>query len=155
MTWPTRRIVSWPPPTWPGCRRPNRLVMVQPYLPAVDSYGETALLFLDGAYSHAIRKGPMLVGPDLGEVGLYKEETITARLPTPAERKVAEAALAAVPAGVDRLLYARIDLIPGPDGDPLLVELELTEPSLFLGTAPGAAERMSTAIAQRLAKQRA
>jgi hypothetical protein len=33
----------------------NRLVMIQPYLPAVDSYGETAVLYLDGAYSHSIR----------------------------------------------------------------------------------------------------
>ncbi len=129
----------------------NRLVMIQPYLPAVDSYGETAVLYLDGAYSHSIRKGPVLVGPDLGEAGLYKEESVSARLPTPAELKVAEAALAAVPGGADGLLYARIDMIPGLDGEPLLVELELTEPSLFLGTAPGAAERLSTAIAQRLA----
>ncbi len=129
----------------------HRLVMIQPYLPAVDSYGETAVLYLDGAYSHSIRKGPLLVGPDIGEAGLYKEETISARLPTPAELKVAEAALAVVPGGADRLLYARIDMIPGLDGEPLLVELELTEPSLFLGTAPGAADRMSTAITQRLA----
>jgi hypothetical protein len=129
----------------------NRLVMIQPYLPAVDSYGETAVLYLDGAYSHSIRKGPLLMGPDLGEAGLYKEETISSRLPTPAELKVAEAALAVVPGGADRLLYARIDMIPGLDGEPLLVELELTEPSLFLGTAPGAADRMSTAITERLA----
>jgi hypothetical protein len=124
----------------------GRLVMVQPYLPAVDTYGETAVLYLGGAYSHSIRKGPLLRGPDLGEAGLYKEEAITARLPTPAELMVADLALAAVPGGADRLLYARVDLIPGPGGEPLLVEFELTEPSLFLGTAPGAAERLSAAI---------
>jgi hypothetical protein len=124
----------------------NRRVMIQPYLAAVDSYGETAALYIDRAYSHSIRKGPLLEGPDLGDTGLYKEETISARLPTPAELKVAEAALAAVPGGSDRLLYARIDMIPGPDGEPLLVELELTEPSLFLGTSPGAAERLAAAI---------
>jgi glutathione synthase/RimK-type ligase-like ATP-grasp enzyme len=132
----------------------NSLVMIQPYLPAVDSYGETSVLYLDGAYSHSIRKGPLLVGPDLGEVGLYREETISTRLPTPAELKVAEAALAAVPGGADGLLYARIDMIPGADGEPLLVELELTEPSLFLGTSPGAAERLSSAIGERLAAAR-
>ena len=124
----------------------NRLVMIQPYLPAVDSYGETAALYIDRAYSHSIRKGPLLEGPDLGETGLYKEETVSVRLPTPAELKVAEAALAAVPGGSDRLLYARIDMIPGADGEPLLVELELTEPSLFLGTSPGAADRFAAAI---------
>jgi hypothetical protein len=40
-----------------------------------------------------------------------------------------------------------VDVIPGPDGDPLLVELELTEPSLFLRHAAGAADRLASAIA--------
>ena len=51
-----------------------------------------------------------------------------------------------MPGGPERLLYARIDMIPGPDGEPLLVELELTEPSLFLGTSPASAERLAAAI---------
>ena len=128
----------------------NRVVMVQPYLPAVDSYGETAVLFLGGEYSHSIRKGPLLTGPDRQDVGLYVEETITARLPTPAELAVAEQALAQVPGGAERLLYARIDLIPGVGGEPLLVELELTEPSLFLTTAPEGAPRLAEAITRLL-----
>jgi hypothetical protein len=127
----------------------GRLAMLQPYLPAVDTYGETALLFLAGEFSHAIRKGPMLDGPDTGEVGLYKEERITARVPTELELEVADKALAAVPGGADRLLYARVDLIPGQDGDPVVVELELAEPSLFLGYHEGAAERLAAAIAAR------
>jgi hypothetical protein len=125
--------------------------MVQPYLAGVDSYGETAALYIGGAYSHSVRKGPMLDGPDLGDVGLYKDEAITVRVPTPAELQVAERALAAVPGGSDRLLYARIDMIPGPAGDPVLVELELTEPSLFLATAPGAADRFAAAIERLVA----
>jgi hypothetical protein len=127
----------------------GRLTMLQPFLPAVDSYGETALIFLGGEFSHAIRKGPMLDGPDRGVKGLYKEEVITARTPTVAERAVADAVLAAVP-DADRLLYARVDLIPGPEGTPLLVELELTEPSLFLAYADGAAGRLAAAIARHL-----
>jgi glutathione synthase/RimK-type ligase-like ATP-grasp enzyme len=128
----------------------GRLVMVQPYLPAVDSYGETAVLFLGGEYSHSIRKDPLLGGPDLGDVELYRAEEITARLPTPSELSVAEKALAVVPGGPDQLLYARIDLIPGLDGEPLLVELELTEPSLFLRTSSAAADRLADAIFDRL-----
>lgn len=132
----------------------GRLTMVQPYLAAVDTLGETALLFLGGpdglAFSHAIRKGPLLTGPDLGMEGLYKEETITARRPTDAEQALARQVLAAVPGGADRLLYARVDLIPGPAGTPMLIELELTEPSLFLGYAEGAADRLADSIASRL-----
>ena len=84
--------------------------MVQPYLSAVDTEGETALLFLAGpdglAFSHAIRKGPMLTGPDLGPDGLYKAEEITARTATPAQLAVAEKTLMVVPGGADQLLYA-------------------------------------------------
>ncbi|MET8264624.1 hypothetical protein ABZU92_11575 [Micromonospora arida] len=134
----------------------GRVTMVQPYLRAVDTEGETALLFLAGpeglAFSHAIRKGPMLSGPDLGPDGLYKAEEITARTARPEQLAVAEQTLAAVPGGTRQLLYARVDLIPGPDGEPVLVELELTEPSLFLGYADGAPDRLATAITTHLAR---
>lgn len=123
----------------------GRLVMVQPFLSAVDSDGETALMFIGGQYSHAIRKGPLLDGPDAEVAGLFREETISARIPTEAQHAVAKAALAAAPTGP--LLYARVDLIPGPDGEPLLTELELTEPSLFLSTDEGAPARFADAVA--------
>jgi len=64
---------------------------------------------------------------------------------------VARRVLAEIPGGSDRLLYARVDLIPGPDGRPLLVELELTEPSLFLDRDPGATSRLVAAIAAKIA----
>jgi hypothetical protein len=128
----------------------GRPVMVQPYLAAVDEHGETALLWLGGRYSHAIRKGAMLTGPDVGVEGLYREEQITAREPSPEQVAVAERVLAAVPFDPADLLYARIDLVPDGAGAPLLLEIELTEPSLFLGTAPGAPERFADAVAARL-----
>ncbi|MBE1492135.1 hypothetical protein H4W31_007773 [Plantactinospora soyae] len=132
----------------------GRQVMVQPYLSAVDSAGETALLFFAGPdglrFSHAIRKGPMLLGPDYGAEGLFRAEQISPRTPEEAELAVAERVLAALPGGPGRPLYARVDLIPGPDGAPVLVEVELTEPSLFLAHDPGAAERFADAIAARV-----
>ncbi|MDG4826825.1 hypothetical protein O7635_33675 [Asanoa sp. WMMD1127] len=133
----------------------GRTALVQPYLPAVDTAGEAALVFLRGPdglrFSHAATKGALLSGPDEGVEGLYREETITPRVATAAELAVAEKALSAIPGGVDRLLYARVDLIPAEDGRPVLIELELTEPSLFLGTDDGAAERFAGAVAGRLA----
>nr|MDT0659592.1 hypothetical protein [Micromonospora sp. DSM 115978] len=135
-------------------RAAGRTVMVQPYLPAIDSAGETALLYFGGPdgleFSHAVRKDAMLAGPDDGATDLFKPERITARTPELEQLAVARRALAVVPGGPDRLLYARVDLIPGPAGQPLLAELELTEPSLFLGYAPGAPQRMADAIAARL-----
>jgi hypothetical protein len=124
--------------------------MLQPYMAHVDDAGETALLYIGGRFSHAIRKGAMLDGPDLGVAGLYKEERIDPRTPSAAEHAVAEQVLAAVPGGTADLLYARVDLVPGPDGAPVLMELELTEPSLFLDYSDGAAERLADAIVARL-----
>lgn len=129
--------------------RQGRTVMVQPYLSAVDTRGETALLHLGGRYSHAVRKGPMLTPGDAAVEGLYREEDISPRIATGAERSVAEDVLAAVPGSPD-LLYARVDLVPGHDGEPVLIELELTEPSLFLGHAEAAAAQFADAIAARI-----
>ncbi|HEX8094041.1 ATP-grasp domain-containing protein [Jatrophihabitans sp.] len=131
----------------------GRTVLVQPYLDAVDTAGETALIFFDGVFSHAVRKGPML-RPDArhqveGEA-LYVEENITRRTPSQAELAVAERVFSYANAGLpENLLYARIDLLPGPAG-PVVVELELVEPSLFLLYADGAADRLAAAISARV-----
>jgi len=129
----------------------GRIVMVQPYLGAVDAQGETALLFFDGEYSHAIRKGQMLQPGQAptGEV-IYVEEQISAREPEPAERAAADEVLGSLPWPRESFLYARVDLIPDADGTPRLVELELTEPSLFLSYSPGAPERLAERVIARL-----
>jgi hypothetical protein len=124
----------------------GRSAMLQPYLASVDQRGETALLFYSGEFSHAIRKGPMLrPGVEL-EPGLFVNEHITARVPSDAELRVAQRVLAAVPFG--KPVYARVDLLMNNDGAPSLLELELTEPSMFFEHAPGAAARFATAIIQ-------
>lgn len=74
---------------------------------------------------------------------------ITPAEATDAELEVARRALKAVPGG-SGLLYARVDLVPGLDGEPLIIELELTEPDLCLRHAPGSAARFAEAIAARL-----
>jgi hypothetical protein len=123
--------------------------MVQPYLTAIDTAGETALMYIRGTYSHAIRKGALLAGPDVGVEGLYREEEITAREPSPAELETAERVLDALPFDRSTLLYARVDLIPDEAGEPVLLELELTEPSLFLAQADAAPARLAEAIVSR------
>jgi glutathione synthase/RimK-type ligase-like ATP-grasp enzyme len=127
-------------------------VMVQPYVTGVDSTGETALIFIDGRFSHAICKSAML--PPGSQYGLQTEElyimeTITARTPSAAELEVGNQVLAALHTDLDEtLLYARIDLLPGQDG-PVLVEAELTEPSLFLPYGEGAGQLLARAILNR------
>ena len=125
----------------------GRTAMVQPYLHRVDAEGETAVLLFDGEPSHGARKEALLVGPP---VDLDDDlAMMSAREPSAAELAVARAAVAAVPGG-ERLLYARVDLVPGPDGAPVVMELELAEPSLFLRFAPGSAQRCARAVAARL-----
>lgn len=134
----------------------GRTVMVQPYLTEVDTRGETALIFIDGRFSHAIEKSALLppnaqyalTDPGLA-ADVFVSEVIKPRTPTAAELALAEAILAAWPAG-DRLLYARVDLLPSPNG-PVLIELELTEPSLFLDQDEAAPGRLADAVLARLA----
>ena len=126
----------------------GRSVLVQPYLNQVDSVGETALIFFDGVFSHAIRKGPLLRLDEGPTEQLFAPEEITARQPTPAELDLARRVVAAIPGGAP--LYARVDLLRGADGSPCVLELELTEPSLFFATAPGSAQRYTTAARKRL-----
>lgn len=123
----------------------GRTVMVQPYLDRVKEEGETSVVYLGGAFSHAARKGELLTGPGAAVDRLDDLEVISPRTPRPEELSVAEQVLAAVPAD---LLYARVDLLPDEDGSPVLLELELTEPSLFLNRSPGAADRFAEAIAR-------
>lgn len=125
----------------------GRVVMVQPYIDSVDARGETAVVFIDGHLSHGAAKGPILP-PGSGVIdGLHAVEELAARQPSAAELAVAESALTAL--GADGLLYARVDLVADADGDPLVLEVELTEPSLFLRYAEGATARFAAAIAAR------
>jgi hypothetical protein len=127
--------------------------LVQPYQGAVDTAGETALVFLGGRYSHAFRKGPMLTGArPLAANGAYLTEDLGPADPGPAERALGERALAAVAAdagvAVPDLAYARVDVVAGTGGAPLVLEVELVEPSLgFAFTGPAALERFADVLA--------
>ena len=111
-------------------------VLVQPYDARIED-GETALVFLAGKQSHAFIKGPMLPAPGqrlkLDPSGSYAVEQLRPAEPDFELWDVGYAALAAAAAQVgiapEELLYARVDLIGGRVG-PVLLELELVEPSL-------------------------
>jgi hypothetical protein len=123
---------------------PAGAAMVQPYLPAVEETGEVSLIYFGGAFSHAIRKlpegGDFRVQPEYGA-------DIRAHAPSEDERLAAEAVLAAVD---EQLLYARVDLVRDLDERPVLMELELVEPDLYLGHDAGAADRFGEAVARAL-----
>jgi len=115
-------------------------VLVQPYLPAVEGHGERALVWIDGEFTHAVRKSPRFAGGS--------ESVSAALLIAAEERAVGAAALRVIQ--TDDLLYARVDVAPGADGGPVVMELELVEPSLFLLQHPPALERLVAGIVRRL-----
>jgi len=120
--------------------RENGVAMVQPYLPSVEDHGERSLLFVEGAFTHAVRRNPAL--------SLEGESRYDARLVDAAGDELALARSVLDAAG-EPLLYARVDVVRGPDGEALLIELEVTEPQLFLRFAPHAAQALAAAVVAR------
>jgi glutathione synthase/RimK-type ligase-like ATP-grasp enzyme len=116
----------------------GRTAMVQPYLGEVE---ETALVYLDGAFSHALRRRVPL--PRAGEREVFfLDEQLGRAEASRDEQETAERALAAAPG---ELLYGRVDLVGGS-----VLELEVAEPSLYLAFGDRAAERFAAAIVKRL-----
>lgn len=121
--------------------------MVQEYQHGIDGAGETGLVYLNGVYSHAFRKGAILQHrPDMSN-GLYAAEDVGEREATDAEQATALQVLGFVEQKFGAMpLYARVDLIPQTNGKPQLMELELVEPSFFLWASTGSADRAAQAI---------
>jgi glutathione synthase/RimK-type ligase-like ATP-grasp enzyme len=118
--------------------------MVQPFLPSLEEEGELSLVFIAGELTHAVRKRPAA-----GDFRVQSTWGGTARREEPArrERELAARALADLrPAP----LYARVDLVRDLAGDPVLIELELIEPNLYLRENPAAADALAAAAAARL-----
>lgn len=117
----------------------GRTPMVQPYLDMVEAEGETSLLYFNRRFSHAIRRTPMLTqGMTLADNARGE-----VRAPAPDQVELAEKVLDAIP---QALLYARVDLVRLPDGTPAVIELELTEPYLYLRYVPAAPKNLATAL---------
>lgn len=118
----------------------DRDMMVQPFIESVKTTGELSLLYFEGEFSHAIAKVP---APAEFRVQEHFGGTNRLYKTTPAEREFGANILKKLPWPT---LYARVDLMIGSQGELLLSELELTEPSMYLCYEPNAAERFAQAI---------
>lgn len=137
-------------------RASGRVALVQPYVPTVDSHGETSLVFFGGELSHALRKRAILRDEGIAPVAEDSELRVAAAMLEPdlvgpgtasaAQQALATAVIAELSARFGTPLYARVDMVDGADGRPRVMELELIEPNLYLGTSPGAAERLAAAV---------
>ena len=122
----------------------DRAMMVQPYVTEVSSIGELSLLYFNRTFSHAVRKIPAL-----GDFRVQTEHggRVLSVIPTPEELAAGQRVLDAT--GSDTL-YARVDLLPSSEGELRLLELEVTEPSMFLRWDAEAPARFAAAIGARL-----
>jgi glutathione synthase/RimK-type ligase-like ATP-grasp enzyme len=118
-------------------------VMVQPYLPSVETHGELSVVVVDGEVSHAVRKLPAT-----GDFRI-QEEYGGRNVPVDLDRDTRDLATWLVDAAGTELLLARVDLLEDEVGALQLAELEATEPDLYLDVAPDAADRVVDAILRR------
>ncbi len=109
--------------------------MVQPFMSSVTTRGERAIVWIDGEFTHQVVKRPRYHGQD--------EQVSAASWPCESDLQVAESAIGLVR---DDLMYARVDLIDDANGAPVVSELELLEPSLFLLQHGPALERLVAAL---------
>lgn len=139
-----KRDAPWPSPE----NLPDARALVQPFLPAVASEGELSLLYFGGRFSHAVMKTP--------KSGDYRTQgqhgAVEVGVSAPAEAMAAAAKILALSECAPHL-YARVDLVRGPDGGWLLMELELIEPWLYLGQDGAGGRHGAAVFAQALAER--
>lgn len=119
-------------------------VMAQPFIDSIATEGEISFVLIDGSVSHALVKRPAS--------GDYRVQSSyggmeTAWDPSPADLASAKAVAAKIPG---EWLYARVDMVRGPDGQLLLMELELIEPFLYPLQGVELGNRIHAALTRRL-----
>jgi hypothetical protein len=107
--------------------------LVQPYQRSVEKERERSLVFIGGEFGHAFSKDAFDPGAAAGRSG--------ERCHRPSEKEL-DVAVRAIEAAGATLTYARVDLVPGPEG-PMLMELELIEPHLAFRRNPATARALA------------
>jgi glutathione synthase/RimK-type ligase-like ATP-grasp enzyme len=120
--------------------------LIQPFLPSVTRQGELSMVYFGGVFSHALMKAP--------KEGDYRTQGQHGAIETscvPDDKALAAAELVLNKALGEPTLYARVDLVAGPDGNWLLMELELIEPWLYLALDGQNGRKGAAGFAQALA----
>jgi hypothetical protein len=123
-------------------------VMVQPYMNSIDEMGERALIFVKDTFMHAIHKDAVLKRGASFDSQRDPHPSAVPWSPTEPELALARKALASIP-NPDELLHARVDLVQGDSGSPVIMELELIDPNLFLAANSGSVAMICRAITDR------
>jgi glutathione synthase/RimK-type ligase-like ATP-grasp enzyme len=126
------------------------IAMVQPYQRFIDERGETGMVYFNGQLSHSFRKGAILATGENIKNGLFTVEDIAPRTASAQERELGKAVMTFVKKKWGEYpLYARVDVVRGSAGVPVVMELELAEPSFFLQVDHEAPSRFASAVMAR------
>ena len=117
-------------------------LFAQPLIPEIRTFGEISMIFVDGQFSHALRK---IAAQDEYRIQVIHGGRNEVYHPTPAEIATAKAFVDALPAPA---LACRVDLVPHGEGL-LLMELEAIEPHLFPQFGPDLGVMMAEACLNR------
>jgi hypothetical protein len=133
--------------------------MVQPFVPTVESEGETAVVTIAGEVSHVLHKSPVLRADEIAPVrddalgvaeSMYDPDLVVDGSAERDQIELAERTLGVIERRFGSVpLVARIDMLRDPAGVPILLELEAIEPNLYFDRAPEAADRLADAIMTR------
>ncbi|GAA3913405.1 ATP-grasp domain-containing protein [Actinoplanes auranticolor] len=135
----------------------GKTAMVQPAVESVVAHGENALFFLNGEFAYACHKGPLLA-PGGAYLGGEYTEVITRADPSAEEIDLGRRTVAALAGIAERKglgedaglpLYARIDIASQQGRDPLIIEVEVFEPSYFTDVIPEATGLFVQAVERR------
>ena len=133
----------------------GRAALVQPYLPGVDIDGERAVVLFGGEISHVLHKRAVLRDPGIAPLAdgghgpaavMLDPDLVVPGTASAEQLQLAQRVHAELAARFGQPLYARVDMVPGPDGAPVVIELEAIEPRLYFHLIPGAAERLAAAV---------
>jgi glutathione synthase/RimK-type ligase-like ATP-grasp enzyme len=120
----------------------KRTAIIQPYISSVDDEGEKAIIVINGEISHAAKKVPALTKGGHGDAAGQLEITT--------EMKDIVKTISSAVSEWNDLLFARVDVVRM--GEKLvLMELELTEPWLFMQFRPEAGVDLFKALKHRIA----
>ncbi len=133
----------------------GRAALVQPYLPGVDLDGERAVVFFGGEISHVLHKRAVLRDPGIAPLAdeghgpaavMLDPDLVVPGTASAEQLQLAQLVHTEIAARFGQPLYARVDMVPGPDGAPVMIELEAIEPRLYFHLIPGATERLAAAV---------
>jgi len=119
-------------------------MMVQPFLPMIQTEGELSFIFIDGEFCHALIKRAQPGDYRIQSTYGGREEKIT---PSAEDLAAARAIIGTLD---EAPLYGRVDMLRGDGGGLLLMELEVIEPYLYPVEGPELGERMAAGVARRL-----